>query len=154
MLMLASSSSSPRHRDSIERGVDGGDHRVIGGLATEMCGDRPQEMIALSDRPRGRRAAEQRDELAPPHVTAARKNGQDGRRPRVRSGDSARFRTMSKAVQAIQWVRVRSTYTRAARTPLYRIHGTNQPGWIGHAISSGCIRLTNEDVATASRKVA
>jgi lipoprotein-anchoring transpeptidase ErfK/SrfK len=62
--------------------------------------------------------------------------------------------TMSKAVQAIQWVRVRSTYTRAARTPLYRIHGTNQPGWIGHAISSGCIRLTNEDVATASRKVA
>src|SRR5260370_39713500 len=28
---------------------------------------------------------------------------------------------------------------------LYRIHGTNQPGWIGHAISSGCIRLTNED---------
>ena len=29
---------------------------------------------------------------------------------------------------------------------LYRIHGTNQPEWIGHAISSGCIRLTNEDV--------
>lgn len=29
---------------------------------------------------------------------------------------------------------------------LYRIHGTNQPGWIGRAVSSGCIRLTNEDV--------
>ena len=29
---------------------------------------------------------------------------------------------------------------------LYRIHGTNQPEWIGHAISSGCIRMTNEDV--------
>jgi lipoprotein-anchoring transpeptidase ErfK/SrfK len=29
---------------------------------------------------------------------------------------------------------------------LYRIHGTNQPGWIGHPISSGCIRLTNEDI--------
>lgn len=29
---------------------------------------------------------------------------------------------------------------------LYRIHGTNQPGWIGSAISSGCIRMTNEDV--------
>ena len=28
---------------------------------------------------------------------------------------------------------------------LYRIHGTNQPEYIGHAISSGCIRLTNED---------
>ena len=29
---------------------------------------------------------------------------------------------------------------------LYRIHGTNQPEYIGHAISSGCIRITNEDV--------
>src|SRR5262249_23185257 len=29
---------------------------------------------------------------------------------------------------------------------LYRIHGTHQPEYIGHAISSGCIRMTNEDV--------
>jgi len=29
---------------------------------------------------------------------------------------------------------------------LYRIHGTNQPEYIGHAVSSGCIRMTNEDV--------
>jgi len=29
---------------------------------------------------------------------------------------------------------------------LYRIHGTNQPESIGHAVSSGCIRMTNEDV--------
>ena len=29
---------------------------------------------------------------------------------------------------------------------LYRIHGTNQPEYIGSAISSGCIRMTNEDV--------
>jgi lipoprotein-anchoring transpeptidase ErfK/SrfK len=28
---------------------------------------------------------------------------------------------------------------------LYRIHGTNQPEYIGEAISSGCIRMTNED---------
>jgi lipoprotein-anchoring transpeptidase ErfK/SrfK len=28
---------------------------------------------------------------------------------------------------------------------LYRIHGTNQPEYIGLAISSGCIRITNED---------
>jgi lipoprotein-anchoring transpeptidase ErfK/SrfK len=27
----------------------------------------------------------------------------------------------------------------------YRIHGTNQPEYIGQAISSGCIRMTNED---------
>ena len=26
------------------------------------------------------------------------------------------------------------------------MHGTNQPEYIGQAISSGCIRLTNEDV--------
>jgi lipoprotein-anchoring transpeptidase ErfK/SrfK len=29
---------------------------------------------------------------------------------------------------------------------LYRIHGTNQPEYIGQAISSGCIRMANEDV--------
>ncbi|MDE2377643.1 L,D-transpeptidase [Bradyrhizobium sp.] len=29
---------------------------------------------------------------------------------------------------------------------LYRIHGTNQPEYIGQAISSGCIRMRNEDV--------
>jgi len=29
---------------------------------------------------------------------------------------------------------------------LYRIHGTNQPEYIGRAISSGCVRMTNEDV--------
>ena len=27
-----------------------------------------------------------------------------------------------------------------------RIHGTNEPWTIGHAVSSGCIRLRNEDV--------
>lgn len=29
---------------------------------------------------------------------------------------------------------------------LYRIHGTNQPWSIGHAVSSGCIRMRNQDV--------
>lgn len=29
---------------------------------------------------------------------------------------------------------------------LYRIHGTNEPSTIGHNVSSGCIRLTNEDI--------
>src|ERR1700680_2376842 len=33
-----------------------------------------------------------------------------------------------------------------SRDTLYRIHGTNQPEYIGTAISSGCIRMTNEDV--------
>ena len=30
---------------------------------------------------------------------------------------------------------------------LYRVHGTSEPRSIGLAVSSGCIRLTNEDVA-------
>jgi len=33
-----------------------------------------------------------------------------------------------------------------AKDTLYRIHGTNQPEFIGQARSSGCIRMTNEDV--------
>jgi lipoprotein-anchoring transpeptidase ErfK/SrfK len=29
---------------------------------------------------------------------------------------------------------------------IYRIHGSNEPWSIGHAVSSGCIRLTNQDI--------
>ena len=29
---------------------------------------------------------------------------------------------------------------------LYRIHGTNEPHTIGQAVSSGCIRMLNDDV--------
>jgi lipoprotein-anchoring transpeptidase ErfK/SrfK len=36
---------------------------------------------------------------------------------------------------------------------LYRIHGTNQPEYIGEAISSGCIRMTNEDVIDLYNRV-
>ena len=36
---------------------------------------------------------------------------------------------------------------------LYRIHGTNQPSTIGKFVSSGCIRLTNEDVSDLSSRV-
>jgi len=36
---------------------------------------------------------------------------------------------------------------------LYRIHGTNQPEYIGSAISSGCIRLTNEDAIDLYNRV-
>ena len=36
---------------------------------------------------------------------------------------------------------------------LFRIHGTNQPEFIGQAISSGCIRMTNEDVIDLYNRV-
>lgn len=36
---------------------------------------------------------------------------------------------------------------------LYRIHGTNQPWTIGKAVSSGCIRMRNEDVMDLYERV-
>lgn len=36
---------------------------------------------------------------------------------------------------------------------VYRIHGTNQPETIGHAISSGCFRLANGDVIDLYERV-
>jgi lipoprotein-anchoring transpeptidase ErfK/SrfK len=36
---------------------------------------------------------------------------------------------------------------------LFRIHGTNQPEYIGQSISSGCIRMTNEDVIDLYNRV-
>jgi lipoprotein-anchoring transpeptidase ErfK/SrfK len=37
-------------------------------------------------------------------------------------------------------------YSAAGADTLYRIHGTNDPSSIGHAVSSGCIRLIDQDV--------
>ena len=48
---------------------------------------------------------------------------------------------------------------RSARGPcisagtLYRIHGSNEPDTIGHAVSSGCIRMTNNDVIDLYERV-
>src|SRR5258707_10003519 len=38
-------------------------------------------------------------------------------------------------------------------TTVYRIHGTNRPDTIGTAVSSGCFRLVNSDVADLSDRV-
>jgi lipoprotein-anchoring transpeptidase ErfK/SrfK len=38
-------------------------------------------------------------------------------------------------------------------TSLYRIHGSNEPWTIGHAVSSGCIRMRNEDVTDLYERV-
>src|SRR5438876_10150810 len=40
-----------------------------------------------------------------------------------------------------------------SKDTLFRIHGTNQPELIGQAISSGCIRMTNEDVIDLYNRV-
>jgi lipoprotein-anchoring transpeptidase ErfK/SrfK len=36
---------------------------------------------------------------------------------------------------------------------IYRIHGTNQPQTIGHAVSSGCFRLVNGDVVDLYNRI-
>jgi lipoprotein-anchoring transpeptidase ErfK/SrfK len=36
---------------------------------------------------------------------------------------------------------------------VYRIHGTNAPETIGHAVSSGCFRLVNDDVSDLYERV-
>ena len=36
---------------------------------------------------------------------------------------------------------------------LYRIHGSNEPDTIGQAVSSGCIRMLNDDVVDLYRRV-
>ncbi|MCC5978621.1 MAG: L,D-transpeptidase [Salinarimonas sp.] len=39
------------------------------------------------------------------------------------------------------------------RDTLYRIHGTNEPWSIGRSVSSGCIRLFNQDIIDLHRRV-
>ncbi len=39
------------------------------------------------------------------------------------------------------------------RDTLFRIHGTNEPDTIGHAVSSGCIRMMNADVIDLYQRV-
>jgi lipoprotein-anchoring transpeptidase ErfK/SrfK len=36
---------------------------------------------------------------------------------------------------------------------LYRIHGTNEPWSIGQSVSSGCIRLINQDIIDLHARV-
>jgi lipoprotein-anchoring transpeptidase ErfK/SrfK len=36
---------------------------------------------------------------------------------------------------------------------LFRIHGSNEPDSIGQAVSSGCIRMTNDDVVDLYERV-
>jgi lipoprotein-anchoring transpeptidase ErfK/SrfK len=42
---------------------------------------------------------------------------------------------------------------RDGRDTLYRIHGTTEPDTIGHSVSSGCIRLFNQDIVDLHRRV-
>jgi lipoprotein-anchoring transpeptidase ErfK/SrfK len=39
------------------------------------------------------------------------------------------------------------------RDTMFRIHGSNEPWTIGHAVSSGCIRMLNDDVSDLFERV-
>jgi lipoprotein-anchoring transpeptidase ErfK/SrfK len=36
---------------------------------------------------------------------------------------------------------------------VYRIHGTNAPETIGHAVSSGCFRMVNDEIVDLYERV-
>jgi lipoprotein-anchoring transpeptidase ErfK/SrfK len=40
-----------------------------------------------------------------------------------------------------------------SKDTLFRLHGTNEPASIGHALSSGCVRLLNQDVIDLYNRV-
>ncbi|MCA6112940.1 L,D-transpeptidase [Bradyrhizobium sp. CNPSo 4026] len=46
------------------------------------------------------------------------------------------------------------TSTTHGHDTLYRLHGNNEPSTIGKAVSSGCIRLLNQDVIHLASNVA
>jgi lipoprotein-anchoring transpeptidase ErfK/SrfK len=49
-------------------------------------------------------------------------------------------------VRPIPWARGDIYLCQGNKDTLHRIRGTNQPEYIGRAISSGCILMTNEDI--------
>jgi lipoprotein-anchoring transpeptidase ErfK/SrfK len=42
---------------------------------------------------------------------------------------------------------------RGGQDTMFRLHGTNEPWTIGTAVSSGCVRLTNEDIVDLYERV-
>jgi lipoprotein-anchoring transpeptidase ErfK/SrfK len=72
--------------------------------------------------------------------------------------------TMINRVRRESGVKLKSFYAGGPDNPLgaralyigstiYRIHGTNQPWTIGQAMSSGCIRMANNDVEDLYKRV-
>ena len=72
--------------------------------------------------------------------------------------------SMIRRVKRETGVQLKSYYKGGPNNPLgaralyigstiYRIHGTNQPWTIGQAMSSGCIRLANDDVTDLYKRV-
>ncbi|MDJ0933218.1 MAG: L,D-transpeptidase [Breoghania sp.] len=83
-----------------------------------------------------------------PPKSSARKSGRPGPHPRKWWNTTRRprlTRTACRAASAIRWARALYLF-QGNKDTLYRIHGTNEPKSIGKAVSSGCIRMLNQDV--------
>lgn len=61
-------------------------------------------------------------------------------------------RTMLGGVENPLGARAMYLYNKNGDT-MFRIHGTNEPDTIGQAVSSGCIRLLNEDIVDLYERV-
>ena len=70
--------------------------------------------------------------------------------------EPARYRPWAKGMQggAKNPLGARALYLfKNGKDTLYRIHGTTEPGSIGKAVSSGCIRMLNQDVIDLYNRV-
>src|SRR5262249_9159679 len=76
-------------------------------------------------------------------------SGRTGRRQGRCCRVAPSWRVIGRAARTIRWA-PRAIYLGAS---LYRIHGSNEPDKIGQAVSSGCIRLTNQDVIDLYNRV-
>ena len=74
-------------------------------------------------------------------------NGRIGLPPTICSSAGPTCRATWKAVNPLG---ARAMYLGST---LYRIHGSNEPWTIGTAVSSGCIRMRNEDVIDLYERV-
>ncbi len=88
-------------------------------------------------------------EWAAPTRSPARRSGRTGVRRRKCASVAPTCRPSWPADR-----RTRSAHAPCiSGPPSYRIHGSNQPWTIGHAVSSGCIRMRNEDVMDLYERV-
>ncbi len=61
-------------------------------------------------------------------------------------------KTMAGGIKNPLGARAMYLYNKGGDT-MYRIHGTNEPDTIGQAVSSGCIRLLNQDIVDLYERV-
>jgi lipoprotein-anchoring transpeptidase ErfK/SrfK len=61
--------------------------------------------------------------------------------------------SLDREATKIRSARERCISIATIETPYFRLHGTNEPASIGSAVSSGCIRLFNQDIIDLYNRV-